>query len=93
MESIDEKIAKLPAWARDRIKALELKADPNNEELRRLRKEATEQKRLRDRCEAQCEAMIEIMKSASVGGHELASQLIERVLDTWTMDRNGKYLD
>src|SRR5947207_1449321 len=39
MDELQEKIARLPAWAREHIKRLGVQAEPNNAELRHLRQQ------------------------------------------------------
>ena len=72
-----DKIAKLPAWAREIIKRLEITSEPQLEELVRLRKENS---RLSDHIKClreRCEAMTELFNRASIGGSYYAAAIIE----------------
>lgn len=84
--TLKEKIARLPAWARDYVRRLEAQAEPNNSELRRLR-QLTEQaetrcKQIRERMEA----MTEIFRCAAQGGSEVAKAYVEKMLEEYNIE-------
>jgi hypothetical protein len=90
MTDLEERIARLPGWARDHIKRLE--DAPENlrgEMARRSEKIAYlegQLKRLRDRCEA----MEAIFTAAARGGNETAQAFVERTLKEWAPEPEDK---
>lgn len=71
-----EKIAKLPVWARDLIKRLEIANEPLLDEVVKLRREnmtlAEKTRRLKD----SNEALLEILAAAGRGGNKWAETIV-----------------
>lgn len=79
-ETIEDKIAKLPTWARQHIATLKSLTQPNIAEIRQARAAAqVAQERLRS-LEDRYQAVMEVVKAAAVGGHWGAKALVERIL-------------
>lgn len=81
--TLQEKIAKLPVWARGYIEQLRREAAPNNHIVGEANKRAHEaEKRLRvvnDRLNA----LEEIMRHAGKGGHETAQAYVDRIINEY----------
>ena len=72
MDEIQEKIARLPLWAREHIKFLQARADPQTEEIIRLRKEVDRLDKAIRRKNDQIGAMVEMFQCAAKGENEVA---------------------
>lgn len=82
---MEEKIAKLPSWARQHIKTLELQAQPNMEELSRLRKEVEKQQAINRRQADRIEAMVQMFQCAAKGGNEVAIA-VQKIVEDYLTD-------
>jgi hypothetical protein len=82
---MEEKIAKLPAWARQHINTLELRAQPNTEELSRLRKEVERQQAINRRQADRIEAMVQMFQCAAKGGNEIAIA-VQKIVEDYLID-------
>ena len=74
-----EKISKLPVWARDYIAHLDSQADPNRDEVNRMRKENEKLNRLVRKLEASIECAEAIFTAASKQENETAKAYVERM--------------
>lgn len=82
MDELQAKIDKLPSWARQHIKELKLRAEPNVEEIARLRGEVEQLKRINRKRQDQIEAMLHMFQCAAKGGNEVA-QAVQRIVDDY----------
>lgn len=85
MDGLQEKIARLPAWAREYIKRLEVQANPINSEMCRLQQKVDQMEK---RCRVMSDrmaAMTDIFESAARGGNETAQAYVNRVIDEYTV--------
>jgi hypothetical protein len=86
MTEMDEKVARLPAWARDHIRNLATRNEPMAEECARSRAKVVHlEKQLRKR-ELQIEAMVEMFRCAAKGGNEVANAVKSIVEDFLVSD-------
>lgn len=83
---MDERISKLPVWAQEHIKKLEYANEPLLQECVKLRKETSQAKELHLRYKAANEALIEILRAAANGGHDVARQVVD-ILDGYEIFR------
>ena len=83
MNEIDEKVARLPAWARGYINRLKTQSAPIIEEVARARREVAalreQNRQLRDRIDA----MLEIFQAAAKGDSVVAKEVVSRAIETW----------
>ena len=86
VDELEEKIARLPTWARSYIEQLRKAADPNNDELRAARKKLEEAQARVRRVEARIDAMMEIFQAAGRGGSETAAAYVERVAASYDQE-------
>jgi predicted nucleic acid-binding Zn-ribbon protein len=77
-----ERVAKLPAWAREHIKHLEVQGEPAAEEIVRLRREIERLKAVVRRQEDRINAMHEMFQCAAKGGNEVA-QAVQKIVEDW----------
>ncbi len=90
MSELDEKIARLPVWARDLIKQLTARAEPNFAEMVYMRNRLKVMEEHARKQSARCEAMVAIMQAAAQGGHEMAKAFVERTLDDWGLTKGSE---
>ncbi len=81
MSELEEKIARLPMWARDHIKRLAALAEPNNVQFTSLERRLTSANEKIKRLENRVEAMTEIFACAGRGGSETAQAYVNRIVD------------
>lgn len=87
MSELEEKIARLPVWARDHIRLLNIRAQPAIEECAKARREAeTAKERCRKLSDANS-ALMEILSKAGQGGHDFA-RVVHSTLDSYEIFRN-----
>jgi hypothetical protein len=82
---MEEKIAKLPSWVRQHIKTLELRAQPNMEELSRLRRELEKQRSVIRRQDDRITAMVSMFQCAAKGGNEIAIA-VQKIVEDYLID-------
>lgn len=79
-DNLDDKISRLPTWVRELIRDLRVRAEPNIEEMVRLRRDVSllqEQKRqLQDRIDA----MVSMFQCAAKGENEIA-KAVQRIVE------------
>lgn len=80
-----EKVKKLPLWARDFIRELEIRASPQTEEMVRLRKEVERMKRINGEQSGRIEAMVHMFQCAAKGGNEIAAA-VQRIVEDYIVD-------
>jgi len=86
MTELEEKVARLPAWARERMRELELRAKIALEPVVELRlKVAGLEKALRIK-QDRIDAMVAMFQCAAKGGSEVASAVKGIVEDFLTLD-------
>ncbi len=78
----DDKIAKLPAWAREHIQMMLA-------ETQRLRQQLGRAEKQGHLVQARCDAMYDLMGAAARGGHETAKEFVGRVMSTWSPAPDG----
>ncbi len=88
-DELKEKIAKLPSWAREHIASLSRQAEPNNDQLRRMRQDLERANKAASKAEDRTGAMIEFISYAAKAGHVDAQTFIDRVLKNWSMNPDG----
>lgn len=89
MTDMQEKIKKLPLWARERIKELEIYSRPITEELRRAHNETEKAKKRAQLLSESNEALLEILRYAGRGGSDWAAQVVS-VLEGYEIYRENK---
>lgn len=89
MTELQEKIARLPAWAREHMKRLEIQAQPNIDELVRLRGKVAQLEKVNRHLEDKVSAMIEIFQCAAKGGSEIATE-VKKIVDAWVINEEEK---
>jgi len=72
-EEMQEKIRRLPAWAREHIKHLEVHAEPNVDEIVQLRRKVEVLQKQNRVLVDRVEAMVHIFQCAATGGSEIAT--------------------
>ncbi len=80
-EELKEKTAKLPVWARDRIRYLEIQAEPFTAEIVRLRRENESIKSMNRRLKDRVDAMVEMFSCAAKGESEIAKAVMKIIDD------------
>jgi hypothetical protein len=79
-DELRDKIARLPAWAREHIRDLEKRADPNNAELRLARQQVRiYEERVTDMSD-RLAAAVQVFQAAGRAGHETAQAFVDRIL-------------
>ena len=78
----NEQIAKLPAWARQHIKELEIKPQMLIGEAARSRKKIEQLEEHNQKLQARVDAMVEMFQCAAKGENEIA-KAIERIVQDW----------
>jgi hypothetical protein len=87
MDELQEKIARLPAWARAHIRHLEIRSEPAVEAAVIARRELeVAKKRLRE-VQSSNEALLEIIRCAGKGGLDWAKVVID-TLDSYEIYRS-----
>lgn len=79
-DELKEKMAKLPLWVREHIRQLQLRADPQIEEIVRLRKEVQKLEAVKRQQQDRIEAMVHMFQCAAKGGSELAAA-VQRIVE------------
>jgi len=79
MSEIEEKVARLPAWAREHIRHLETCAKPLREEAARCRHARQIAEERLKRCSDRCQAMVELLSFAAKGGHPDAAEYVRYI--------------
>jgi uncharacterized coiled-coil DUF342 family protein len=79
-EEFAERVAKLPAWAREHVKYLETRSAPLVEEVARMRRKVDELNATVRRKNDQIDAMVEMFKCAAKGGNEVAAA-VQRIVE------------
>ncbi len=92
MTELDEKIARLPAWARDEIKRLKALPSVLADEAASLRRKVTSLEERSSRQREMIEAMSEMFRSAAVGGNEGAKTVVS-ILEGYELFPLPKKLD
>jgi hypothetical protein len=80
-ETQEEKIAKLPAWARELIRDLRTRNEPAAEEIAQLRRKVESLQRDNRRKQDRIDAMVEMFQCAAKGGSEVAVAVARIVED------------
>ena len=75
-----EKLAKLPVWAKEHIRQLELMAEPNTQGIIKLRKKVEHLEKAMRRMSVQAEAMVAMFRCAAKGGNEVAAA-VQRIVE------------
>jgi len=81
-DEMKEKIAKLPVWARDYIKTLQIRSEPNVEEIIRSRKEVQKLAELNRILQDRISAMVAMFQCAAKGGNEVAAA-VQRIVEEY----------
>lgn len=90
MTELQEKISKLPTWAREHIRRLENLPGLQTEELARQRKQIDRLEKINREQKDRIEAMIEMFQCAAKGGNEVAAA-VQRIVEDWlTTDEPGE---
>lgn len=89
MDELRDKIARLPAWAREHIKMLETRSQPLVEEAARCRQAFQKEKERATRLHDANSALLEILNSASRGGSEIATTIV-KVLEGYEIFRTNE---
>lgn len=76
-DELQQKIAKLPSWAREHITQLERRSAPAVEEARRQRNEAERAKDAFRNVKNSNEALLEILRCAGKGGSDWAATVVK----------------
>lgn len=77
-----EKVKKLPLWAREFVREQQIRAEPQTEELARLRKENEKFQQIIRRQNDRIEAMVQFFQCAAKGGNEVAAA-VERIVEDY----------
>lgn len=86
MDELREKIARLPAWARDHIKRLEIRSEPAIEEAARARQALSKAEEKARRLSDSNEALMEILRCAGRGGNAWAAEVVS-ILENYEIFR------
>ena len=79
---LEVKISKLPAWAREYIRELKIRAEPNLDEMVRLRLRNEDLKKTVAKQKDRIEAMVAMFQCAAKGGNEVA-QAVQRIVEDY----------
>ena len=82
-QEVQDKIARLPAWARDLIKRLDERPARLVEETTILRKRITYLEEQLCCAKDRESAMVDIFRGAGRAGNETAKAFVDRVLNEW----------
>jgi FtsZ-binding cell division protein ZapB len=85
-EEMAEKVRKLPLWAREYVRELQIRAEPNAEEITRLRRENERLKAIVRGQQDRIDAMLAMFQCAAKGGNEVAQAVQKIVEDYLTCD-------
>lgn len=77
-----ERVAKLPTWAREHIKRLEIQGEPAAKEISLLRREVERLKAVVLQQADRINAMHEMFQCAAKGGNEVA-QAVQKIVEDW----------
>lgn len=83
-DEMKEKVARLPAWARELINALELRPQSLVHETGQLRKEVERLRAVNRQLSDRIDAMVEMFQCAAKGGNEIA-QAVQRIVEDYTV--------
>ncbi len=83
-----DKVAKLPVWAQELIRRLELANEPLIEQAVKYRREATTASERAKRLSESNEALMEILRAAGRGGSDWADMVV-RTLEGYSIFRDG----
>lgn len=86
MSSMEEKVAKLPTWARNYVRELKSQASPENARLQAALRDIANLERQVKRLKDRCGMMEEILTCASRGGHETSAEFVNKVIANWSSD-------
>lgn len=81
-----EKCRKLPLWAREFVREMEIRASPQTEEIVRLHQEVERLKKRERQQSDRIQAMVEMFQCAAKGGNEVATAVQKIVEDYLTSD-------
>lgn len=84
-EELKDRIARLPAWAREHIKHLEARPEVLAEEVVSLRREVSRLQGVVSRQRDQNNAMVDMFRCAARGGSEIAAA-VQRIVEDWVVD-------
>jgi|SRR6185312_7744176 len=87
-----EKIKKLPLWAREHIRELQIRSDPQTEEIVRLRRQVERLMGINRRQKEREEAMVAMFQCAAKGGNEVAAA-VQKIVEDWItydLEEKGK---
>lgn len=90
MNELADKIARLPAWAREHIKRLEIRSEPLVEEAARARRELEEERARARRLSESNEALLELLRSAGRGSNDWAKTVVS-VLESYEIFQSNNH--
>lgn len=88
MIELQEKVARLPAWARQHIRQLETRSEPAIEEAARARKALAEREKVVKRLQDANSALIELLSYAGRAGLDWAAKVAD-VLDGYEIFKSS----
>ncbi len=89
MNEMEEKILRLPRWAQEHIRRLEIRSEPAMEEASRSRRKVGELETIVRRQKDRIEAMVAMFQCAAKGGNEIAQAVKSIVEDYIVSDSLG----
>ncbi len=89
MDELQEKIARLPVWAREYIKRLQIAKEPLVEECVKARRDKEVFERQAKKYSAANEALIQLLRCAAKGGSDWA-RVVVSTLEDYEIYKSGE---